>query len=101
LAVTLFMGIEPADELEHQSRFPGMISQRFEELAPGVSPAADPGKSGGPGMAAVGLVAVGLQQATVAFQQGRKFAMPAAQPPVEDDIAPRATDDPQPSLLGF
>ncbi len=64
---------------------------RLEEVAPGVRPAAQPHdplaltREG-----RIGLIAVGLEQSLVVAQQRGEFAMPAGQPPVEDDLAPRA-----------
>ena len=78
------------------------LGERFMEVAPRMRPATHVRHPGmGFDEAGVRFVAIRLQQTPEAGQQRYHLLMPPAQAPVEDDIATRATDHPEPALHGF
>ena len=80
-------------------RRPRPLGRSFKKLPASVRPTAEPDHALPlPREGRIGLVAVGLEQTLVVIEQRGEFAMPAGEPPVEDDIAPRPADHPQPAL---
>lgn len=93
--------VELADQPQDQLHGFGFLADRFDKVASGMRPAADPHDAFvSAHVAGVRFIAVRLQNALEAFEQRRQFAMTTGQPPVEDDIGTGSTDDPQITLSG-
>ena len=91
--------VKPVDRLQGDPGGFRVLTLRLDNIAPRVSPAADPRDLGVRVLVGrIGFVAVGLEPAAEALDQAGQLAMPAARAPIKAHFVAGPADDPKISL---